>query len=65
MANSSNVESEMDNKIYLKYPIMVYEDGWEVFAYYILEKTEKGIDVFYSDISFEDAKLLYSADKIS
>lgn len=62
-ANSSNIESESDNKIYLKYPQMVYEDGYEVFSYYILEKTELGINVYNSDISFEDAKLLYSAIK--
>ena len=63
VANSSNIESESDNKIYLKYPQMVYEDGYEVFSYYILEKTELGINVYNSDISFEDAKLLYSAIK--
>ena len=63
VANSSNIESESDNKIYLKYPQMVYEDSYEVFSYYILEKTEIGINVYNSDISFEDAKLLYSAIK--
>ena len=60
-ANSSNIESESDNKIYLKYPQMVYEDSYEVFSYYILKKTERGINVYNSDTSFEDAKFLYSA----
>ena len=37
------------------------EDGTADYWYYVFEKTEAGINVYFSEDSFEDVELLYNA----
>ena len=61
LANSSNIETIDNNRIYIKYPEQVFSDGEAVFGYYILEYGTEGIDVYYGKTAFEDAAFLYHA----
>lgn len=63
LANSSNIETIDNNRIYIKYPEQVFSDGEAVFGYYILEYDTEGIDVYYGKTAFEDAAFLYHAAK--
>ncbi len=47
LADSSNIESIENNKIYIKYPEKVLSDDTVDFSYYILEYDTDGIDVYY------------------
>lgn len=62
-ADSSNIETMEDNRIYMKYPEQIFSDGTVVFSYYVLEYGTDEIDVYYGKSSFEEAKILYHAAK--
>ncbi len=47
---------------YVEYPETVYSDGSSVVSYYIFEKTDNGINVYYSADSFENAAQIYHAE---
>ncbi|MCM1063982.1 MAG: hypothetical protein NC420_05800 [Eubacterium sp.] len=61
LANSSNIETMEDNRIFIKYPEQVFADGEVVFSYYILEHDIEGIDVYYGKSASESVQLLYHA----
>lgn len=63
LADSSNIETIENNRIYIKYPEQVSSDGTAVFGYYILEYGADGIDVYYGNSSFKEAEFLYHAIK--
>lgn len=63
LADSSNIETIEDNRIYMKYPEQVSSDGTAVFGYYILEYGTDEIDVYYGKTSFNEAEFLYHATK--
>ena len=62
-ANDSNCKEIRGNKAYVEYPEMVYADDTAIFSYYIFEKTDEGINVYFSKNSFDEAELIYSAVK--
>ena len=49
------------DKAFVKYPKEVYSDDTALYSYYIVEKKKDGINVYYSEISFGEAGLIYSA----
>lgn len=63
LADSSNIETIEDNRIYIKYPEQVFSDGTAVFGYYILEYGTDEINVYYGKSSFSEAEFLYHATK--
>lgn len=63
LADSSNIETIEDNRIYIRYPEQVSSDGTAVFGYYILECGTDEIDVYYGKSSFDEAEFLYHAAK--
>lgn len=63
LADSSNIETVEDGRIYIKYPEQVFSDGETVFGYYILEYDTDGIDVYYGKSGFEGTEFLYHATK--
>ena len=63
LADSSNVETTENNRIYIKYPEQVFSDDTVIFSYYILEYTSSGLDVYYGKSSPEDARFLYHATR--
>ncbi|MCI8656771.1 MAG: hypothetical protein HFF72_04940 [Oscillospiraceae bacterium] len=63
LADSSNVETTKNNRIYIKYPEQVFSDDTVIFSYYILEYTSSGLDVYYGKSSPEDARFLYHATR--
>ncbi len=63
LADSSNIETIEDNRIYMKYPEQVSSDGRAVFGYYILEYGADEIKVYYGKSSFDEAEFLYLAAK--
>lgn len=63
LADSSNIETIENNRIYIKYPELVSSDGTAVFGYYVLEYGTDEIDVYYGKSSFEEAEFLYHAIK--
>lgn len=63
LADSSNVETIENNRIYIKYPEQVFSDDTVIFSYYILEYTSSGLDVYYGKFSPEDARFLYHATR--
>ncbi len=65
LADSSNIETVEDDRIYIKYPEQTFSDGEAVFSYYILEYSTDGIGVYYGKSSFEEAEFLYHAAKIT
>ena len=63
LADSSNIESIENNRIYIKYPEQVFQDDTVIFCYYILEYGEDEIDVYYKQSEQTDEQLLYHAIK--
>lgn len=63
LADSSNIETMEEGKIYIKYPEQAFSDGEAVFGYYILKYDTYGIDVYYGKSTFEEAEFLYHATK--
>lgn len=63
LADSSNIKTIEDNKIYIEYPELPLSDDTVHFSYYILEYGRDGIDVFYGMSAPEEAKFLYHAVK--
>ncbi|MDE7249885.1 MAG: hypothetical protein K2N82_08355, partial [Lachnospiraceae bacterium] len=63
LADSSNIETIENNRIYIKYPEQVFSDDTAVFIYYILEYSTDGIDVYYRKSISEEAMFLYHATK--
>ena len=60
-ANSSNIERADDNRLFIKYPKTVYDDGDAVFEFYIWQIQDDVIQVYYSPNSFDDTNYLYTA----
>lgn len=63
LADSSNIESIENNRIYIKYPEQVFQDDMVIFCYYILEYGEDEINVYYRQSEQADERLLYHAAK--
>ena len=63
LADSSNIETIENNKIYIKYPEQVFSDGTVSFSYYILEYSIDEINVYYKKSVLEEAQFLYCATK--
>lgn len=63
LADSSNIETIENNRIYMKYPEQVSSDGAAVFGYYILEYGEDEMKVYYGKSSFDEVEFLYRAIK--
>ena len=63
LADSTDIETVKDGKIYLKYPEQVFSDETVEFSYYILEYIADGIDVYYGKSSFEEVEFLYHATR--
>ncbi len=63
LADSSNIETMENDRIYIKYPEQTFSDGEAVFGYYILKYDTAGIDVYYGKSTFEEAEFLYHATK--
>lgn len=64
LADSSNIETIENNRIYIKYPEQVLSDDTVLFGYYILEYSGNEIDVYYGRGVPEDAEFLYRAMKV-
>ena len=63
LADSSNIETIENNRIYVKYPEQVFSDDTVNFSYYILEYSTDEINVYCGEAGFEEAQLLYHATK--
>ena len=63
LADSSNIETIENNRIYVKYPEQVFSDDTVNFSYYVLEYSTDEINVYYGESGFEEAQLLYHATK--
>lgn len=63
LADSSNIESISNNRIYIKYPEQVFQDDTVIFCYYILEYGEDEMSVYYRQSEQADEQLLYHATK--
>ena len=63
LADSSNIETIENNRIYVKYPEQVFSDDTINFSYYVLEYSTDEINVYYGEAGFEEAQLLYHATK--
>ena len=63
LADSSNIETIENNRIYMKYPEQVSSDGAAVFGYYILEYGADEMKVYYGKSSFDEVEFLYRAIK--
>ena len=63
LADSSNIETIENNRIYVKYPEQVFSDDTVNFSYYILEYSTDEINVYYGEAGFEEAQFLYHATK--
>ncbi len=63
LADSSNIETIENNRIYVKYPEQVFSDDTVNFSYYVLEYSTDEINVYYGESGFEEAQLLYQATK--
>lgn len=63
LADSSNIETIENNRIYIKYPEQVFSDDTVIFHYYILEYTTNEITVYYTKSVLEEDQLLYHATK--
>ena len=64
LADSSNIETIENNRIYIKYPEQVFSDDTVIFGYYILEYGTDEINVYYGKSVPEEAQFLYHATKI-
>lgn len=63
LADSSNIETIENNRIYVKYPEQVFSDDTVNFNYYVLEYSTDEISVYYGESGFEETQLLYCATK--
>lgn len=63
LADSSNIETIENNKIYIKYPEQVSSDDTVTFSYYILEYSTDEISVYYGKSVSEEPQFLYHATK--
>lgn len=63
LADSSNIESISNNRVYIKYPEQVFQDDTVIFCYYILEYGEDEMSVYYRQSEQADEQLLYHATK--
>ena len=63
MFNTSECVKVEDDMAYVEYAHSAREDGTADYWYYVFEKTETGINVYFSKDSFEDVELLYNAKK--
>lgn len=63
LADSSNIETIENNRIYMKYPEQISSDGAAVFGYYILEYGADEMKVYYGKSSFDEVEFLYRAIK--
>ena len=63
LADSSNIETIENNRIYIKYPEQVFSDDTVIFNYYILEYSTDEIKVYYRKSVLEEAQFLYHAIK--
>ena len=63
LSSGSDVEKVAGDSVYIKYPETVNADGEATFTYYILKKTDDGVDVLYSSESFDKAEVIYRAVK--
>ncbi|MDE7220562.1 MAG: hypothetical protein K2O45_13240 [Oscillospiraceae bacterium] len=63
LADSSNIETIENNRIYIKYPEQVFSDDTVIFSYYVLECNSDAIDVYYGESGPEDTEFLYHAAK--
>ena len=63
LADSSNIETIENNRIYVKYPEQVFSDDTANYGYYVLEYSTDEINVYYGESGFEDTQLLYRATK--
>ena len=63
IAHSSNVVELEENLLFLRYPLMVYEDGYTRFEYYIFERDDQKITIYKSDYKFATREKLCEAIK--
>lgn len=61
LADSSNIETIENNRIYIKYPEQVFSDDTAIFCYYILEYSTDKINVYYAKSADEEGQFLYHA----
>ncbi|MCM1046106.1 MAG: hypothetical protein NC417_11410 [Candidatus Gastranaerophilales bacterium] len=65
LANSSNIETIENSRIYIKYPEQVFSDDTARFCYYILEYGANEINVYYGKTVPDEAQFLYCASRES
>lgn len=65
LADSSNIDIQKNNRIYIKYPEQVFSDDTVIFSYYILEYSTDGINVYYTKFADEEGQFLYHAARKS
>lgn len=63
LADSSNIETIENNRIYVKYPEQVFSDDTVIFSYYVLEYSTDEINVYYGESGYEEVQFLYRATK--
>ena len=63
LADSSNIETIENNRIYIKYPEQIYSDDTVIFSYYILEYNTDEINVYHEKSLLDEAQFLYHAVK--
>ncbi len=63
LADSSNIETVENNRIFIKYPKQVLSDDTVIFCYYILEYNTDEINVYYKKSEREEEQFLYRAAK--
>lgn len=61
IALGSNVEYIKGNKFYMKYPETAYEDGTEVFKYYVFANHGAYLIIFETDENYENPEYIYTA----
>ena len=65
LADSSNIETIENNRIYIKYPEQVFSDDTVIFSSYILEYGTDEINVYYAKTADEEGQFLYHATRKS
>lgn len=63
LADSSNIQTIENNRIYIEYPELLLSDDTVHFSYYTLVYDTDGIDVYYGMAEPENAEFLYHAVK--
>ena len=63
LADSSNIESIENNRIYVKYPEQAFSDDTVLFSYYVLEYSTDEINVYSGESGFGEVQFLYQATK--